>query len=113
MPGSPLYYSGSTSGGPTQDCGQIHPSRPAATRTTLGCRTSSAGCQLAARRPAASGASQEVGGLDLAYEQLTLPAEPGVVLVVYTAEPGTPTAERLQLLSMLAADQDAGAELPR
>lgn len=39
------------------------------------------------------------GELTLAYEELAITAEPGHVLLVYTAEPGSPSAERLQLLA--------------
>ncbi|MFD7074474.1 helix-turn-helix domain-containing protein [Nocardioides sp. NPDC059952] len=48
----------------------------------------------------------EVGEVTLAYEELTVTAEPGQVLMVYTAEPGSPSAERLKLLASW------GAELP-
>ncbi|QSR28816.1 transcriptional regulator [Nocardioides aromaticivorans] len=40
-----------------------------------------------------------VGELVLAYEELAITAEPGHVLLVYTAEPGSPSAERLRLLA--------------
>ncbi|MEV6416715.1 helix-turn-helix transcriptional regulator [Kribbella sp. NPDC051718] len=43
-----------------------------------------------------------VGELTLAYEELAVTAEPGLVLLVYTAEPGSPSAERLQLLASWA-----------
>ncbi|PRZ09568.1 transcriptional regulator with XRE-family HTH domain [Isoptericola sp. CG 20/1183] len=46
-----------------------------------------------------------VGELTLAYEELAITAEPGQVLMVYTAEPGSPSAERLRLLASWAADQ--------
>ncbi|MFJ3489621.1 helix-turn-helix domain-containing protein [Leifsonia aquatica] len=49
-----------------------------------------------------------VGELVLAYEELAVTAEPGVVLMIYTAEPGSPSAERLGLL----ASWDAGAAAP-
>ncbi|GGM86291.1 transcriptional regulator [Terrabacter tumescens] len=45
-----------------------------------------------------------VGELTLAYEELAITAEPGLVLMVYTAEPGSPSAERLQMLASWAAD---------
>jgi transcriptional regulator with XRE-family HTH domain len=45
----------------------------------------------------------EVGELTLAYEELAITAEPGHVLIVYTAEPGSPSAEKLRLLASLAA----------
>ncbi|WP_344060885.1 helix-turn-helix transcriptional regulator [Terrabacter lapilli] len=48
-----------------------------------------------------------VGELTLAYEELAITAEPGLVLMVYTAEPGSPTAERLQLLASWAASTPA------
>ncbi|GEK23038.1 helix-turn-helix transcriptional regulator [Cellulomonas xylanilytica] len=45
-----------------------------------------------------------VGELTLAYEELAITAEPGQVLLVYTAEPGSPSAERLRLLASWAAE---------
>jgi transcriptional regulator with XRE-family HTH domain len=52
----------------------------------------------------------DVGELVLAYEQLAVSAEPGTVMVIYTAEPGSPAAERLRLLGSLAAEHSpAGA----
>lgn len=44
-----------------------------------------------------------VGDLALAYESLDLIADIGLTLTVLTAEPDTPTAERLQLLASWAA----------
>ncbi|WP_035929563.1 helix-turn-helix transcriptional regulator [Kocuria rosea] len=44
-----------------------------------------------------------VGELTLAYEELSITADPGLVLMIYTAEPGSPSAERLQLLANWAA----------
>jgi hypothetical protein len=44
-----------------------------------------------------------VGELSLAYEELMLTAEPGMVFMIYTAEPGSPSAERLRLLASWAA----------
>ena len=43
------------------------------------------------------------GELTLAYEELAITAEPGLILMIYTAEPGSPTAERLRLLASWAA----------
>lgn len=48
-----------------------------------------------------------VGELTLAFEGLELAAEPGLTLTIYTAEPGSPSAERMQLLASLAASEDA------
>jgi transcriptional regulator with XRE-family HTH domain len=50
-----------------------------------------------------------VGELTLAYEELAITAEPGQVLMVYTAEPGSPSAERLRLLASWAADPAGGS----
>jgi transcriptional regulator with XRE-family HTH domain len=47
-----------------------------------------------------------VGELTLVYEELAVTAEPGLVLLVYTAEPGSPSAERLQLLASWATPAD-------
>jgi transcriptional regulator with XRE-family HTH domain len=46
-----------------------------------------------------------VGELTLAYEEFAITAEPGHVMLVYTAEPGSASAERLRLLASWAADQ--------
>ena len=51
-----------------------------------------------------------VGELILAYEELLLTAEPGLVMLVYTAEPGSPSAERLRLLASWTADQPAAVD---
>lgn len=48
-----------------------------------------------------------VGDLTLAYEELSVTAEPGLVLMVYTAEPGSPSAERLRLLASWSAENVA------
>lgn len=45
----------------------------------------------------------DVGELVLAYEELAITAEPGSILMIYTAEPGSASAERLRLLASLAA----------
>ncbi len=50
-----------------------------------------------------------VGDLELAFEELSLTADPGLVLLVYTAEPGSPSAERLRLLGSLAAEASTTA----
>lgn len=46
-----------------------------------------------------------VGELTLAYEELAVTAEPGMVMMVYSAEPGSPSAERLELLASWGVDQ--------
>lgn len=51
-----------------------------------------------------------VGEIVLAYEELAITAEPGNVLMIYTAEPGSPSAERLALLASWSLEQvSAGA----
>jgi transcriptional regulator with XRE-family HTH domain len=47
------------------------------------------------------------GELTLAYEELLITADPGLVLMVYTAEPGSPSADRLHLLASWAATEAA------
>jgi len=47
-----------------------------------------------------------VGEVTLAFEELALTAEPGLALVVFTAEPGSPSAERLRLLASWSAPAD-------
>jgi len=49
----------------------------------------------------------DVGELTLAYEELAITAEPGLILMLYTAEPGTSSAEKLTLLASLSADHSA------
>jgi transcriptional regulator with XRE-family HTH domain len=44
-----------------------------------------------------------VGELVLAYEELVVTADPGLAMLIYTAEPGSPSAERLSLLASWAA----------
>jgi transcriptional regulator with XRE-family HTH domain len=45
----------------------------------------------------------EVGVIDLDWDRLTVPGSGGQVLMVYSAEPGTPAATALTLLATLAA----------
>ncbi|GII05566.1 transcriptional regulator [Planobispora takensis] len=47
-----------------------------------------------------------IGQLDLNFESMELPSEPGLTLNVYTAAPGTPTADGLKMLASWAATQD-------
>ena len=44
-----------------------------------------------------------VGDLHLAFEAMALPADPGLTLVVYSAEPGSPTQDALTMLASWAA----------
>ena len=46
-----------------------------------------------------------VGEMTLAFEGLEMAAEPGLTLTIYAAEPGSPSAERLQLLASWAASE--------
>jgi transcriptional regulator with XRE-family HTH domain len=46
-----------------------------------------------------------VGDLDLAYETMDLRGEPGLSMTIFSAEPGSPTAEALALLASWAATQ--------
>jgi transcriptional regulator with XRE-family HTH domain len=48
-----------------------------------------------------------VGEVVLAYEELAITAEPGAILMIYTAEPGSASAERLQLLASWSTPQPA------
>ncbi len=47
-----------------------------------------------------------VGELHLSFEALALPADPGLSLVVYGAEPGSPSEEKLRLLASWVATLD-------
>ena len=46
------------------------------------------------------------GDLHLTFESLDLPADPGLSLIVYGAEPGSPSQDALRLLASWAATQD-------
>jgi len=48
-----------------------------------------------------------VGEMTLAFEELLPSADPGLALILYAAEPGSPTEERMRLLGAIAAEQDA------
>jgi hypothetical protein len=47
-----------------------------------------------------------VGDLELSYEAMELPADPGLALHVYTAEPGSPSADALTVLASWSATPD-------
>jgi hypothetical protein len=54
-----------------------------------------------------------VGEVVLAYEELAITADPGNVLLIYTAEPGSPSADRLKLLASWAKTEGrSGAGVP-
>jgi transcriptional regulator with XRE-family HTH domain len=53
-----------------------------------------------------------VGDLELTYEVLALPADPGLSLVVYGAEPGSASQDGLRLLASWAATLDLTATRP-
>ncbi|MGW5160460.1 helix-turn-helix transcriptional regulator [Nonomuraea wenchangensis] len=53
-----------------------------------------------------------VGRLDLDFESMELPSDPGLNLNVYTAARGTPTADGLKLLASWAATQDLAEVQP-
>jgi transcriptional regulator with XRE-family HTH domain len=50
-----------------------------------------------------------VGDLSLAYEGLALTADPGLTLLTYTAEPGSPSQHALQFLASWATAPDQAA----
>jgi transcriptional regulator with XRE-family HTH domain len=60
-----------------------------------------------------------VGDLTLAFEGLEMAAEPGLTLTIYTAEPGSPSEERLRILASWTATEpteggrDTTAQVPR
>lgn len=53
-----------------------------------------------------------VGDLDLAYQAMDLASDRGLAMVVFSAEPGSATHERLQLLANLAATTAAQPTTP-
>lgn len=53
----------------------------------------------------------EIGDLHLSFEAMDLPADPGVSLVVYSAEPGSASDDGLRLLASWAATLDVGDDV--
>lgn len=51
-----------------------------------------------------------VGQLDLDFESMELPSEPGLQLNIYTAAAGTPTADAIKMLASWAASESAPAD---
>ena len=51
-----------------------------------------------------------VGEMELTYEAFDLPADAGLQMSTYTAEPGTPSADKLRMLASWAATDAAVAE---
>lgn len=49
----------------------------------------------------------EVGDLEFGYESFELSTDPGLVMLVFTVEPGSPTAEAMQLLASWVAPSGA------
>ncbi|MET8167996.1 helix-turn-helix transcriptional regulator [Streptomyces sp. NPDC005329] len=54
----------------------------------------------------------EIGDLVLDFDAMALPAQPGLTLTAYSAEPGTPAHDGLRLLSAWAATEDAHPAVP-
>ncbi|MFE9813018.1 helix-turn-helix transcriptional regulator [Streptomyces sp. NPDC005227] len=54
----------------------------------------------------------EIGDLVLDFDAMALPAQPGLTLTAYSAEPGTPAHDGLRLLSAWAATVDAHPTVP-
>ena len=49
-----------------------------------------------------------VAELELSFNRLEVSADPGLIIVAYTAEPGSRSAETLDLLASWAATEEAG-----
>jgi transcriptional regulator with XRE-family HTH domain len=52
----------------------------------------------------------DVGELELSYDVFELPGEPGLSIVTFSAQEGTPSADKLALLASLAAAQEFGSD---
>jgi len=48
-----------------------------------------------------------VGDLELSYNRIELPADPGLAIIAYTPEPGSKSADAFSLLASWAATEDA------
>ena len=53
-----------------------------------------------------------VGELELSFNRLEVSADPGLMIVAYTAEPGSRSAEAFGLLASWAATEEAGTRTP-
>ena len=53
-----------------------------------------------------------VGELELSYNRIELPGDPGLTIVAYTPEPGSKSAEAFGLLASWAATEEAQAAGP-
>ena len=53
-----------------------------------------------------------VGELALAFDAMELPADPGLTLTAYSAEPGTPAEEKLHLLASWSTTADPSTATP-
>lgn len=51
-----------------------------------------------------------VGEIELVYEAFELPADPGLRMSTYTAEPGTPSEEKLKMLASWVATEESTAK---
>jgi len=54
----------------------------------------------------------EMGDLEFGYESFELPTDPGVVMLIYTVEPGSPTAEAIQILSSWTSPAVVARQVP-
>ena len=52
----------------------------------------------------------DVGDLEFGYESFELSTDPGLVMLVFTVEPNSPTAEAMQLLASWAASMSHGED---
>jgi hypothetical protein len=52
------------------------------------------------------------GRLDLAFEAMPMPADPGLTLTAYSAEAGTPSGDALRLLASWAATNEKITQTP-
>jgi transcriptional regulator with XRE-family HTH domain len=52
----------------------------------------------------------ELGEIDISYDVLEMPGEPGLSIATYSAEEGTPSADRLALLASWAAADEMGSK---
>lgn len=53
-----------------------------------------------------------MGDLDLNFEAMSLASDPNLTMLIYTAEPGSATADALKLLASWEATQDLRLTAP-